>query len=86
MSTRRWIALAAATVFIVVIGLLRAPDAPLAITLRTRAEEGRRPEVRVRCAPLVRSVVGAVRAENGPNLPVKYLGKETLADFSSKFK
>ena len=54
----------------------RAPDQPLAVTLRSLAEEGRRPEYRVSCAPLVRSLVVAIRAENGPNLPVKYLGKE----------
>jgi hypothetical protein len=54
----------------------RAPERPLAITLRALAEEGKRPEYRVSCAPLVRTLVVAVRAENGPHLPVKYLGKE----------
>jgi hypothetical protein len=52
------------------------PNTPLSITLRTLAEEGRRPEYHVSCAPLVRSLVVSVRAQNGPRLPVKYLGKE----------
>jgi hypothetical protein len=54
----------------------RAPDKPLAIALKPLAEHGRRPEYRAACPPLLRSVVVAVRAQNGPNLPVKYLGKE----------
>ena len=54
----------------------RTPDAPLVLTLRSLAEEGRRPEYHVTCAPLVRTLVVAVRAEDGPNLPVRYLGKE----------
>jgi hypothetical protein len=54
----------------------RAPDKPLSIALKPLAEHGRRPEYRAACLPLLRSVVVAVRAQNGPNLPVKYLGKE----------
>ena len=34
------------------------------------------PEYDVACPPLLREVVVAVRTENGPNLPVMYLGRE----------
>jgi hypothetical protein len=54
----------------------RAPDRPLSVVLKPIVENGRRPEYRVSCAPLVRSLVVAVRAQNGAGLPVKYLGKE----------
>lgn len=54
----------------------RSPDKLLAITLKPLLERGRKPEYRVACPPLLRSVVVAVRAQNGANLPVKYLGKE----------
>lgn len=53
----------------------RAPDKALSIVLRPLLES-RTPEYRVRCPPLLRSVVVAVRAQHGPNLPVKYLGRE----------
>jgi hypothetical protein len=54
----------------------RSPDKPLSIALKPLVEHGRRPQYRAVCLPLLRSVVVAVRAQNGPNLPVKYLGKE----------
>lgn len=53
----------------------RSPDAPLAIVLRPLLER-RVPQFRASCPPLVRNIVVAVRAQNGPDLPVKYLGKE----------
>jgi hypothetical protein len=53
----------------------RSPDAALAIVLRPLLER-RVPQYHASCSPLVRSVVVAVRAQNGPDLPLKYLGKE----------
>lgn len=46
---------------------------PIPVSLR-RFEGGKVSEYSVRCAPLVRRVVIGVRAENGPNLPVRFLG------------
>ena len=54
----------------------RSPDKPVSVVLRPLLEAGRKAEYRVACPPLLRSLVIAVRAQNGPNLPVKYLGKE----------
>lgn len=46
---------------------------PIPVSLR-RFEGGKVAEYSVRCPPLVRRVVVGVRAENGPNLPVRFLG------------
>jgi hypothetical protein len=46
------------------------------VPLRKLAEPGALPEFSVSCQPLTRSVVVAVRADNGPDLPVRYLGQE----------
>ncbi len=54
----------------------QAPAAPLAVVLRRLSERDRRPEFVARCRPTERTVVVAVRAERGPNLPVLYLGRE----------
>lgn len=54
----------------------RPPSEPLAIVLRRIAEADRRPVYRARCEPRVRQLVVALRAENGPNLPVLALGRE----------
>lgn len=54
----------------------RAPSAPLSVVLRRLADEGRLPEYVVACPPTERTVVIAVRADKGPNLPVRYLGRE----------
>jgi len=54
----------------------RAAGKPLSVVLRALAEPGQVPQYRALCAPLVRSLVVAVRAERGGNLPVKYLGRE----------
>jgi len=54
----------------------RAPAKGLVVTVRKLAEENTMPEYRVQCAPMLRTVVVAVRAENGPNLPVVFLGRE----------
>ena len=49
-----------------------SPAKPLAVRL-TRASAT--PEFRVSCPPSMRHVVLAIKTENGPNLPVMYLGK-----------
>jgi hypothetical protein len=54
----------------------RSPGKPLAIVLRRSSERNRRPEYVVSCPPLKRTLVVAVRAENGPNLAVRHLGRE----------
>jgi hypothetical protein len=54
----------------------RSPTAPLQVTLRRQADLTRRPEYAVSCPPKSRAVVVAVRADNGKNLPVLYLGQE----------
>lgn len=54
----------------------RSPEKPILVTLRAVAESDRTPEYHARCEPLLRSLVVAVRAEHGPNLPVLYLGRE----------
>ncbi len=54
----------------------RSPTSPLAVRLTRLGESARMPEYQVTCAPALRNVVVAVRAENGADLPVKYLGKE----------
>ena len=46
---------------------------PLAIALR-RFEGGKISEYEVACPPLVRRAIVGIRAENGPNLPVVFLG------------
>lgn len=57
---------------------VRCPDAyrspPKALPLRhARVSSGRVPEIKVACPPTTRRVVVAVRADHGPNLPVRYL-------------
>lgn len=54
----------------------RSPQQPIAVVLRRVSESAKRPEYPARCEPLLRSVVVAVRAEKGPNLPVLHLGQE----------
>jgi hypothetical protein len=54
----------------------RSPSEPLSLTLRRPAERTRRPEYNANCSPLTRRLVVAVRADKGPNLPVRYLGRE----------
>lgn len=51
-----------------------SPARPMQIVLK-RADAGRTEYVAM-CPPLLRRVVLAVRADNGPNLPVKFFGKE----------
>lgn len=54
----------------------QAPAEPIAVSLRRLSAGSRAPSFVARCAPLTRTVVVGIRAENGPNLPVTYLGKE----------
>jgi hypothetical protein len=54
----------------------RSPEQPLEVTLTRLGAEAPPPEYAVRCAPELRSVVIAVRAQQGPDLPVTYLGRE----------
>ena len=53
-----------------------APSKPITVTLRRIADPTKHPEYTATCAPSMRTVVVAVRADNGPNLPVMYLGRE----------
>lgn len=54
----------------------RSPAKPLAVTVRKLSEAKTLPEYHVQCPPLLRTIVVAVRAVNGPDLPVVFLGRE----------
>jgi len=54
----------------------RGQREPLMVVLRALTEKSRLPEYHLLCPPLTRSLVIAVRASNGPNLPLRHLGKE----------
>ena len=54
----------------------RSPEQPLDVLLTRLAADAPPPEYGVRCAPELRSVVIAVRAQHGAGLPVKHLGRE----------
>ena len=49
-----------------------SPVSPTSIRLTRFADPTKLPEYSVTCPPVLRRVVVAVRAENGPNLPVVY--------------
>lgn len=49
---------------------------PLGVTLRRIADPTKMPEYEATCPPLTRTMVVAVRADKGPNLPVMHLGRE----------
>jgi hypothetical protein len=53
-----------------------SPEQPTAVLLRRATDRSKRPEYPVTCSPTKRTVVVAIRAVNGPNLPVRYLGQE----------
>lgn len=53
----------------------QSPTKPISITLHRFAEPSKVPEYEVSCPPTTRTIVVAVRAENGANLPVLYLGR-----------
>jgi hypothetical protein len=52
-----------------------SPSKPLSIALHRLAEPSSMPEYEVSCPPTTRTIVVAVRAENGISLPVLYLGR-----------
>ena len=52
-----------------------SPSKPTSIRLTRFADKSKIPEYTVNCPPMLRRVVVAVKAENGPNLPVVYLNK-----------
>ena len=52
-----------------------SPQKPTSIRLTRFADKTKVPEYSVMCPPTLRRVVVAVKADNGPNLPVLYLGK-----------
>ena len=54
----------------------KSPTKPLSVVLRKTSEREKRPEYSASCLPTMRTVVVAVRAEDGPNLPVRYLDRE----------
>lgn len=54
----------------------QSPAKPLPVLLKRLADPTRKPEYEVTCPPTTRTVVVAVRADGGPNLPVMYLGRE----------
>jgi hypothetical protein len=53
----------------------QTPTKPINIRLTRLAEKTKIPEYAVQCPPAMRRVVVAVRADNGPHLPVMYLDK-----------
>ena len=54
----------------------RAPAGAVSVVLRRTAGPGVAARFPLRCAPNERTLVVAIRAEGGPNLPVKYLERE----------
>jgi hypothetical protein len=56
----------------------QSPTKALSVTLRKSADIGSKPEYQIDCPPVTRSVVVAVRADSGANLPVMYQGKEIV--------
>lgn len=54
----------------------RSPAQPITVVLRRVSEQGKKPEYPARCEPRLRTVIVAVRAENGADLPILYLGRE----------
>jgi len=54
----------------------QSPPETIGLSLRRLSSGSRPPSFVARCAPLSRTVVVGIRTENGPNLPVTYLGKE----------
>jgi hypothetical protein len=53
----------------------QSPAKPVLLALHRMTDKTKLPEYTAACPPSVRRVVVAVRAENGANLPVTYLGK-----------
>jgi hypothetical protein len=53
----------------------QSPAKPITVFLRRIGEATKHARYEAACPPALRTVVVAVRAENGPNLPVLYLGQ-----------
>ena len=53
----------------------QSPTKPLSIALHRLAEPSTLPEYEVACPPTTRTIVVAVRADNGPGLPIMHLGR-----------
>lgn len=53
----------------------QSPIKPTTIRLARLADNAKAPEYQVSCPPSMRRVVVAVKADNGPNLPVVYLNR-----------
>ncbi len=53
-----------------------SPSKPITVALKRLADPKRLAEYPVSCPPAERRVVVALRTENGPNLPVKFLGRD----------
>jgi hypothetical protein len=53
-----------------------SPTRPITVALKRLADPSRLAEYPVSCPPAERKVVVALRTENGPNLPVKFLGRD----------
>lgn len=51
------------------------PPPPLRVALRRLSAGSPASRFEARCAPIARTIVVGIRAENGPNLPVLHLGK-----------
>jgi hypothetical protein len=54
----------------------RSPEAPVSVVLRRTADRAAPARFPIRCLPRERTLVVAVRADGGANLPVLYLGRE----------
>lgn len=54
----------------------RSELSELSVLLREPQAHERPPEFALACPPLTRKLVVAVRADRGPNLPLRYLGEE----------
>ena len=52
-----------------------SPSKPLVVSLKRFASGSPPPQFEARCPPATRTVVIGVRADNGPNLPVVFLGR-----------
>jgi hypothetical protein len=53
-----------------------SPGEPLVVAVRSQTSNAKRPVHQATCVPLKRTVVIGVRVNDGPNLPVMYLGHE----------
>jgi len=53
-----------------------SPAKPTTVALRRLTDPNKLAEYPVMCPPAERKVIVAVRTDNGPNLPIKYLGRE----------